>query len=88
MSWGDSGGLFRPFFDRVYAYVARSVGDVTLAEDLTQEAFLKMHRGIEQMKFLVHNDGRKNEMLPIDAMERMKLSMTHDAGLLPEFPQP
>jgi len=45
-------------------------------------------RMLEEMKFIVYNDGRDPVMLPIDDMERMKLSMTHDAGLLPELPNP
>lgn len=40
----------------------------------------------EEMKFYVYNDGRPSEMVPIDDMERMKLSMTHDAGLVRELP--
>jgi ferric-dicitrate binding protein FerR (iron transport regulator) len=35
-------------------------------------------------KFFVYNDGRAPEVMPIDDMERMKLSMTHEAGLAPE----
>lgn len=38
----------------------------------------------DEMKYFVYNDGRPNEMMPIDDMERMKLSMTQDAGLMPE----
>jgi ferric-dicitrate binding protein FerR (iron transport regulator) len=32
-------------------------------------------------KFYVYTDGTTSEFLPIDDMERMKLSMTHDAGV-------
>lgn len=43
----------------------------------------------DEMKYYVYNDGRPNEMMPIEPMERMKLSMTHDAGLtLPESETP
>jgi RNA polymerase sigma-70 factor (ECF subfamily) len=41
--------FFEHFFDRVFAHVARLVGNPLLAEDLTQEAFLRMHRGIDQL---------------------------------------
>jgi ferric-dicitrate binding protein FerR (iron transport regulator) len=36
----------------------------------------------DEMKYYVYNDGRPGKMEPIDPMERMKLSMTHDAGLI------
>lgn len=41
--------FFEHFFDRVFAHVARLVGNTLLAEDLTQEAFLRIHRGIDQL---------------------------------------
>ena len=41
--------FFEYFFDRVFAHAARLVGNTPLAEDLTQEAFLRMHRGIDQL---------------------------------------
>jgi hypothetical protein len=34
-------------------------------------------------KYYVYKDGRPSEVMPIDDMERMKLSMTHEAGLAP-----
>ncbi|MBD3161189.1 MAG: hypothetical protein GF346_03275 [Candidatus Eisenbacteria bacterium] len=37
----------------------------------------------DEMKYYVYKDQRPSEMVPIDDMERMKLSMTHDAGLAP-----
>jgi RNA polymerase sigma-70 factor (ECF subfamily) len=41
--------FFAHFFDRAYGYVATLVGNASLAEDLTQEAFLKMHRAIDRL---------------------------------------
>jgi ferric-dicitrate binding protein FerR (iron transport regulator) len=35
-----------------------------------------------QMRVFVYKDGRQPEVQPISDMERMKLSMTHDAGLV------
>ena len=40
-------------------------------------------RLLEEMKFYVYKDGRPSEMVPIDDMERMKLSMMEEAGLAP-----
>src|SRR5262252_9534060 len=36
--------FFERHFDRVYGLVYRLLGDRTLAEDMTQEVFLKVHR--------------------------------------------
>jgi ferric-dicitrate binding protein FerR (iron transport regulator) len=36
-----------------------------------------------ETKYYVYNDGRPSEVQPIDAMERMKLSMMHDSGIVP-----
>jgi RNA polymerase sigma-70 factor (ECF subfamily) len=41
--------FFETFFDRVYGYVSRLVRDRHEAEDLTQLAFLKMHRAIHTL---------------------------------------
>lgn len=39
------GAFFDAYFDRVFGIVYRLLGDRTLAEDATQEVFLKVHRG-------------------------------------------
>jgi ferric-dicitrate binding protein FerR (iron transport regulator) len=36
-----------------------------------------------ETKFYVYTDGRPNEVQPIDDMERMKLSMMHEGGIIP-----
>jgi len=41
--------LFERHFDRVYAFVYRLLGDRSLAEDMTQEVFLKVHRAAHQL---------------------------------------
>lgn len=38
--------FFDLYFDRVYAYLRRLVGDEHLAEDLTQDVFLQAHRAL------------------------------------------
>jgi len=43
------GRFFDCFYRRVYGHVAHMVGDPVLAEDLTQDAFLRMHRAIERL---------------------------------------
>jgi RNA polymerase sigma-70 factor (ECF subfamily) len=39
--------FFEVFFDRIHAFVGRMVRDVHVAEDLTQEVLLRVHRGLE-----------------------------------------
>jgi RNA polymerase sigma-70 factor (ECF subfamily) len=41
--------FFERYFDRVYGLVCRLVGDRALAEDMTQETFLKVHRAAHQL---------------------------------------
>jgi RNA polymerase sigma-70 factor (ECF subfamily) len=41
--------FFEHFFDRAYAYVTTLLGDPTQAEDVTQEAFIRIHRGIDRL---------------------------------------
>lgn len=41
-----------------------------------------------ETKFYVYNDGRPSEVQPIDDMERMKLSMMHDGGIIPRRTSP
>lgn len=41
--------FFEHYFDRVFALVARLLGDRTRAEDVTQEVFLKVHRHLERL---------------------------------------
>jgi len=41
--------FFERYFDRVYGLAYRLLGDRTLAEDLTQEVFLKVHRAAHQI---------------------------------------
>ncbi len=38
--------FFDVYFERVYAYLRRLVGDEHLAEDLTQDVFLQAHRAL------------------------------------------
>ena len=42
--------FFDAYFPAVYSYVMRSVGDSHVAEDLTQEIFLKIHRAQERIE--------------------------------------
>jgi RNA polymerase sigma-70 factor (ECF subfamily) len=41
--------FFERYFDRVYGLVYRLLGDRTLAEDMTQDVFLKVHRAAHQI---------------------------------------
>lgn len=41
--------FFSHFFDRIYAYVVRLLGDPVLGQDLVQESFLRMHQAIERL---------------------------------------
>lgn len=41
--------FFGHFFDRAYGFAVHLVGDVALADDLVQEAFLKMHGAIDRI---------------------------------------
>lgn len=43
------GLLFDLYFERVWAFMRRSVDDVATAEDLTQEVFLGVHRSVERL---------------------------------------
>jgi RNA polymerase sigma-70 factor (ECF subfamily) len=49
---GDEAAMnrfFDAFFDRVFAYVTRLVRDRTLAEDLTQDSFVRMHGALGRL---------------------------------------
>lgn len=39
--------FFDAYFDRIYGYIRRLVGDDHLAEDLTQDVFLHIHRAFD-----------------------------------------
>ncbi len=41
--------FFDAYYDRVFAYVARTIGGGEIAEDLTQEVFLRLHRSLERL---------------------------------------
>jgi RNA polymerase sigma-70 factor (ECF subfamily) len=41
--------FFDHYYDRVFGYVVMLVNDRTLAEDLAQDAFLKMHEAIDRL---------------------------------------
>lgn len=41
--------FFDAFFDRVHAYATRLLRDSALGEDLTQEAFLRMHGALDRL---------------------------------------
>src|SRR5262245_22524757 len=43
------GALFERYFDRIYGFVYRLLSDRALAEDVTQEVFLKVHRGAHRI---------------------------------------
>ena len=43
------GAFFERYVDQVFALVYRLLGDRTLAEDVTQEVFLKVHRAAPQL---------------------------------------
>ena len=42
------GLLFDLFFDSIRSYLRRSVGDDTVAEDLAQDVFLRVHQGLQR----------------------------------------
>lgn len=42
-------GMVRDYHRRIYNYVFRIVGDSALAEDLTQEAYLRAYRGLPRL---------------------------------------
>jgi RNA polymerase sigma-70 factor (ECF subfamily) len=41
--------FFEHYFDRAYGFAVHLVGDVALADDLVQEAFVKMHGAIDRI---------------------------------------
>jgi len=41
--------FFEHFFDRAYGFAVHLVGDTSLADDLVQEAFLKMHGALDRL---------------------------------------
>lgn len=41
--------FFETYVDRVYAYVLTMTRDATLAEDMVQETFLRLHRAIDRL---------------------------------------
>ncbi len=41
--------FFASFYDRVFAYLLRLVNDRSLAEDLAQEVFLRLHRALDRL---------------------------------------
>ena len=41
--------FFDHFFDRAYGFAVHLVGDASLADDLVQEAFLKMHGALDRL---------------------------------------
>jgi len=41
--------FFDHYYDRVYAHVVNMLRDAVLGQDLTQEIFLRLHRGIERL---------------------------------------
>jgi len=43
------GAFFDTYFDRVYGLVRRLVGNTPMAEDVTQEVFLKVHRAADRL---------------------------------------
>jgi len=43
------GALFETYFDRVYGLIRRLMRDPVLAEDVTQEVFLKVHRAAHRI---------------------------------------
>ena len=43
------GLFFDTYFDRIHGFVRRLVVDPSLAEDVTQEVFLKVHRGADRL---------------------------------------
>lgn len=41
--------FFDHFYDRIYAHVVNLLSDRTMAEDLTQEVFIRLHRVIDRL---------------------------------------
>jgi RNA polymerase sigma-70 factor (ECF subfamily) len=41
--------FFDAYYDRVFAYVSHNIGGGEIAEDLTQEVFLRLHRSLERL---------------------------------------
>jgi RNA polymerase sigma-70 factor (ECF subfamily) len=46
----NSAAVFEQYRERIYLYILRMVKDVTEAEDLTQETFLRAHRNLHNLK--------------------------------------
>lgn len=87
------GELFERYAGRVYGFLVRRLGDTSLAEDLYQEAFLRLHRARESYDSrrpfrawlfgIVHNlltDTLRNRARTSEAQLVDESSLGHDTG--------
>ncbi len=73
--------LYETYFDRIYRYSLARIGNVTEAEDLTEEVFLRMLRGIGLFKWQPNGFGpwlfRIAHNLIIDSFRRQNHQITY-----------
>ncbi len=92
------GELFDRYAGRIYGFVVRRLGDVSTAEDLYQEAFLRLHRAKDSydperpfrtwLFTIVHNlvtdTLRNRKRSPTRDSERVQLTLAGDEGNIPK----
>lgn len=92
------GELFDRYAGRIYGFVVRRLGDVSTAEDLYQEAFLRLHRAKDSydperpfrtwLFSIVHNlvtdTLRNRKRSPTAESERVQFTLAGDEGNMPQ----